>query len=95
MANAQRVQGSRDSFIKIRDKLIPNLKTCEYNEINPTIEEIVKETKNQVRQKDKLGYEFYYKVILYTDRMKLENQGTEYYKRLNYLLREITKTYKW
>ena len=95
MANAQRVEGSRDSFIKIRDKLIPNLKTCEYSEINPTIEEIVKETKFQVRQKDKLGYEFYYKVILYTDRMKLENQGTEYYKRLNYLLREITKTYKW
>ena len=93
MANVQRVQGSRDSFIKIRDKLIPNLKTCEYSEINATIEEIVKETKFQV--KDKLGYEFYYKVILYTDRMKLENQGTEYYKRLNYLLREITKTYKW
>ena len=95
MSNIQRVQGSKDCFIKIRDKLIPNLKTCEYNDINPTIEEIIKETKFQVKQKDKLGYEFYYKVIYYTDRMKRENPNTEFFNRLNYLLRELTKVYSW
>ena len=95
MPNQQRLQGSRDGFIKIRDTLIPKLKTCDFKDINNVISEIIKETKFQVKQKDKLGYEFYYKVILYTDRMKLENPNTEYYKRLNYLLREICKTYKW